>query len=141
GWFRKYLHDHHVTDEILGQKIDGVTYPTDMMQEKPIPHEEVDLKTRKLLYYASNFARWMSARSLRHTTDLIHQTLPGSKTETLPTSHGFWESGMERQLLDFFELGRQRAVDQLAAEDWLGLNHMYGPNMTYTGAQTFAYLC
>ncbi len=141
GWFRQYLRERGVTDESLGQRIDEVVYPTDSMQKTAIPHEEVDLKTRKQLYYASKFAHWLSTRSLRHTTDLIHQTLPASQTETLPTSHGFWGHGMDRQHLDFFEIGRQRAVDQLSAEDWLGLNHMYGPDATYTGAQTLAYLC
>ncbi|MCL2330431.1 MAG: hypothetical protein FWC56_03915, partial [Phycisphaerae bacterium] len=47
---------------------------------------------------------------------------------------------MDREHLDFFEMGRQRAVDQLSVEDWLGLNHMYGPDTTYTGSQTLEYL-
>ena len=141
GWFRQYLRDRGVTDADLGQPIEQVRYPADAMQETAIVHDEVDLNTRKVIYYASKFAQWLSAKSLRGTTDLVHQTLPGSLTETLPTSHGFWGHGMDRQHLDFFELGRQRAVDQLSAEDWLGLNHMYGPNSTYTGAQTLSYLC
>jgi hypothetical protein len=46
---------------------------------------------------------------------------------------------MSYRMLDLFELGQQRSVDQLSAEDWLGLNHMYGPQYTWTGAQSFEY--
>jgi hypothetical protein len=46
---------------------------------------------------------------------------------------------MSYRLLDLFELGQKRVVDQLSAEDWVGLNHMYGPAYTWTGAQTFEY--
>src|SRR5437016_2689685 len=68
------------------------------------------------------------------------------KTETLPTDHGFFNAwgpptmGMSAPLLDLFELGAQQSVDQLSAEDWMGLNHMYGPGYTWTGAQSFEYL-
>ena len=30
-------------------------------------------------------------------------------------------------------------MDQLSGEDWMGLNHMYGPAYTWTGAQSFEY--
>ncbi|MCL2330430.1 MAG: hypothetical protein FWC56_03910, partial [Phycisphaerae bacterium] len=143
GWFRQYLRDRGVTDALMGQPIDQIKYPTAAMQnDAPVLlDDKADLKARKLFYYATQYAHWQSAKSLRGATDLVHGMLPKSKTETLPTSHGFWESGMDRQFMDFFEIGRQQAVDQLSAEDWLGLNHMYGPNMTFTGAQTLEYLC
>jgi hypothetical protein len=105
-----------------------------------------DLPTRRLLYHASKFGHWWSARQLRQTSDLVRATLPGMKTETLPTDHGFFNAwgppamGMSYRLLDLFELGGQETVDYLAAEDWMGLNHMYGPATTWTGAQTFEYL-
>ena len=57
------------------------------------------------------------------------------KTETLPSDHSFFNAwgpphtGMGYRGLDFFEIGAQQAVDILSAEDWLGLNHMYGPEL------------
>ena len=68
------------------------------------------------------------------------------KTETFLPSHGFFGNawgayniGMSYRMLDFFELGEQQSVNHLSAEDWLGLNHMYGANYTWTGGQTFGY--
>ncbi len=68
------------------------------------------------------------------------------QTETLPSDHGFFNAwgppniGMSASMLDLFEVAGRQAVDQLSAEDWLGLNHMYGPSYTWTGAQSFEYL-
>src|SRR5204863_3325038 len=89
--------------------------------------------------------QWWSVRQLRRNSDLIHASFPGMATETLPSDHGFLNAwgpphiGMSYRMLDLFEFGAQRAVDQLSAEDWIGLNHMYGPAYTWTGAQTFEY--
>jgi hypothetical protein len=114
------------------------------MYEKSLPRE-ADLSTRKLMYHAAKFGHSYSARRLRATSDLVRSTLPGMKTETLPSDHGFFHAwgpphiGMSYRMLDLFELGSQRAVDEISAEDWLGLHHMYGPQYTWTGAQTFGY--
>jgi hypothetical protein len=143
-WFRDYLRDHHVAAEDLGAPIDQVTYPAKAMYEKTLPRD-ADLPTRRLLYHAAKFGQWWSARMLRRNSDLIRASFPGVPTETLPSDHGFLNAwgpphiGMSYRMLDLFELGSQRVVDPLSAEDWLGLNHMYGPAYTWTGAQTFAY--
>ncbi len=106
----------------------------------------VDVRVRRLFYHAAKFAQWWSARQLRQSTDLVHGTYPEARTETLPTSHGFFNApgppamGMSHCLLDLFEVGAQESVDILAAEDWLGLNHMYGGRYTWTGAQSLEYL-
>lgn len=144
AWFRGYLRGKGVTDADLPQPIARVAYPAAALREKTLPRD-ADLPTRRLLYHAAKFGQWWSARQLRHSTNLIHATLPGMQTETLPTDHGFFNAwgpphiGMSYRLLDLFELGAQRSVDQLSAEDWLGLNHMYGPGSTWTGGQTFGY--
>jgi hypothetical protein len=114
------------------------------MYEKSLPRD-ADLPTRKLMYHAAKFGHWYSAKRMRETSDMIRRTIPGMKTETLPSDHGFFNAwgpphiGMSYRMLDLFELGRQRATDEISAEDWLGLNHMYGPQYTWTGAQSFAY--
>jgi len=144
GWFRDYLRSKNVTDADLGKPIAQIEYPAAAMYEKTLPRE-ADLPARRLMYHAAKFGQWWSAKQLRHSSDLVHGTLPLMKTETLPTDHGFFNAwgpphmGMSYRLLDLFDLGAQRSVDQLSAEDWMGLNHMYGPNYTWTGAQTFEY--
>jgi len=144
GWFRDYLKQQGVTAAELGKPIEEAELPADALVAPTFPRE-ADLPTRRLHYYAAKFTHWWSAKQLRMSSDLVQSTLPQMKTETLPTDHGFfyaWEPpnmGMSYKLLDLFELGAQRSVDQLSAEDWMGLNHMYGPNYTWTGAQTFEY--
>jgi len=174
GWFRDYLRGRAVTETDLGRPLGQVEYPTGAMMRRtltrfasewpgpdapagkapagPPPWTRrpapplADLTVRRLLYHAAKFGQWWSARQLRQSSDLIRASLPGMKTETLPTDHGFFNAwgpptmGMSCRLLDLFELGRAESVDYLDAEDWMGLNHMYGPGTTWTGAQTFEYL-
>jgi hypothetical protein len=133
-----------VSDADLGKRLDQVEYPAKAMYEKTLPRD-ADLPTRRLMYHAGKFGHWWSAGQLRHNSDLIRATLPGMKTETLPSDHGFFHAwgpphiGMSYRMLNLFEMGAQRSVDELSVEDWLGLNHMYGPQYTWTGAQSFAY--
>ena len=150
-WFRDYLRRQGVGDAALGAKIDEIAFPTTLLEGQKdqrvtaLPRE-ADLQTRKLAYYAAKFRQWWSARQLWLSSELIRGSLPWVKTDALPTDHGFFYAwgpptiGMSFPLLDLFEIGAQRSVDVLAAEDWMGLNHMYGPDSTWTGAQTLEYL-
>lgn len=153
GWFRDYLVAQGVKDGELDQPLAEVQYPTDKvegpyanaMHQKTLPRD-ADLPVRKRMYYASKFGHWWSAKQLRQTSDEVRATLPWLTTWTLPSDHGFFDAwgpphmGMSYRMLDLFELGEQESVDWIATEDWLGLNHMYGPNYTWTGGQTFGYL-
>jgi len=145
GWFREYLKAKGMTEGDLGAPLEKIEYPAEAMYKKTLPRE-ANLPTRRLMYHAAKFGQWWSARQLRQTTDLVKESLPGMKTETLPSSHGFFDAwgpphiGMSYRMLDLFDLGAQESVDVLSSEDWLGLNHMYGGNYTWTGAQSFAYL-
>ncbi len=151
GWFREYLRDRGETDASLGRPLAQVEYPAKAMHEQALPRG-ADLPTRRLMYHAAKFGQWWSVRQLRHTTDLVKETFAAArppiamKTETLPSDHGFFNAwgpphiGMSYRMLDLFEIGQQEAVDILSAEDWMGLNHMYGPASTWTGAQSLGYL-
>ena len=144
-WFRAYLKKEGVTAKDIGQPIEEVTYPANTMFEPFLP-QNAPLEKRRFLYYAAKFGQFWSAKQLRQISDLIQGSLPGMETETLLPSHGFlgnaWGAGnigMSYRLNDIFELGAQQSVTRLAAEDWLGLNHMYGANYTWSGGQTFGY--
>ena len=148
AWFHEYLRHRGETDVSLGRPLASVEYPAQAMYEKTLPRQ-ADLTTRKIAYYAAKFGQWWSVRQLRQTTDLIHKTfawLPSPmNTETLPSDHSFFNAwgpphmGMGYRGLDLLAIGQQQAVDVLSAEDWLGLNHMYGPAATWTGAAAFGY--
>lgn len=145
NWFRAFLKIKALKDEDFPTPIDRIEYPSAAMFEKTLP-QNAPLPTRRLMYFAAKFGHWWSARQIRQTTDLIQNSLPGMKTEALMPSHGFlgnaWGAanvGMSYRMLDIFELGARQSVNQLSAEDWLGLNHMYGPEYTWSGGQTFSY--
>ncbi|MGI8470492.1 MAG: hypothetical protein ACR2N3_18795 [Pyrinomonadaceae bacterium] len=145
GWFRDFLKSKGVTEKEIGVPINSAEYPAKTMYEATL-NRDAPLETRRLLYYAAKFGQWWSAKQLRQTSDLIRQSFPATETQTLLPSHGFFGSawgpayvGMSYRNLDFFEVGAQSSVTQISVEDWLGLNHMYGPNYTWTGGQTFGY--
>ena len=145
GWFREYLKSEGVTAADLDQPVESVSYPANEMFEPTLP-KNAPLTQRRFLYHAAKFGQFWSARQLKQISDLIQKSMPGAKTETLLPSHGFFGNawgpaniGMSYRMNDIFELGRQQSVTRLSAEDWLGMNHMYGPNYTWTGGQTFGY--
>lgn len=145
-WFRDYLRSKGVTDKDLGTPIDEVIYPAKAMYEPTLP-QNASLPTRRLMYHAGKFGQWWSAKQLRQINDLIKETFPKTQTQILLPSHGFlgnawypYNLGLSYRMLDIFEVGKQESVSQFSTEDWLGLNHMYWSDYTWTGGQTFAYL-
>jgi hypothetical protein len=150
-WFRDYLRGRDETAATLGLPPERATWQGDCLYERSLPRE-ADRTTRSLAYHSGRFAQIWSVRQLRQTTDLLRETFAAAvppivmRTETLPASHAFFDAwgapkvGMGALNLDLFEIGRREAVDVVSAEDWLGLNHMYGPRYTWLGGQGFGYL-
>ncbi len=146
GQFRAFLTRNKIEPAQLGRESMGqVKFPLEAIFEANASPRDAELPERRLFYWAARFGQWWSAKQLRQKTDLIHKAFPGKKTHTIPADHAFlnaWGTpwlGMSYRLLDLFELGKQQSVDLIGSEDWLGLNHMYGPGSTWTGAQTFEY--
>ncbi len=142
GWFREYLKTKDYKNNKL---IEQIEYPLEAIAGETLP-KKASLEERKLLYHAAKFGQWWSAKQLKQINALILELQPDAVTSTLLPSHGFFGNawgpskiGMSYGMLDIFELVEQDSVNQLAVEDWFGLNHMYGPNYTWTGGQTFAY--
>ena len=144
-WFRSYL-SMKIKKKRFSKSINAIEYPTEDLFKDALP-KNVSIEKRFLLYHAAKFGQWWSAKQMRRASDRIHETFPEIPTGTLLPSHGFlgnaWgptKIGMSYRMLDIFEFADQHAVNQLSSEDWLGLNHMYGPEYTWTGGQTFGYL-
>ncbi len=141
SWFKDYLIKKGY--ELKNQGT--VEYPLKEILTEELP-QNVSLEKRKLYYHAAKFGQWWSAKQLSQINNLIQEIQPGVNTSTLLPSHGFlgnaWgpsKIGMSYGMLDIFELVKQKSVKQLAVEDWMGLNHMYGPDYTWTGGQTFGF--
>ncbi|NNE99456.1 MAG: hypothetical protein HKN25_10600 [Pyrinomonadaceae bacterium] len=144
--FREYLKRRDLGKYEFGIDLDEIEYPTDDLFKDTLP-KSGPVERRRLLYHAAKFGHFWSVRQMKLLTDLIREDLPGMNTGTLLPSHGFlgnaWGPkwiGMSYRMLDSFELAEQNAVTQISTEDWLGLNHMYGSEYTWTGGQTFGYL-
>lgn len=138
-WFQEYLKNKKYKPN---QPVD---FPLTEIAADTLP-KNVSLEQKKILYYAVRFGQFWSAKQLNQISSLILEAQPNAVTSTLLPSHGFMGNawgpmhiGMSYGMLDIFELAKQDSVTQLAVEDWFGLNHMYGPDYTWTGGQTFAY--
>ncbi len=144
--FREYLREKRLGKTELGKSLEEIEFPSGEIANDALP-DSLPVNENKILYHAAKFGQWWSAKQLKVTSELIRGTFPGMQTGTLLPSHGFlgnaWGPkyiGMSYQMMDWFELAEQGAVTQISTEDWMGLNHMYGPNYTWTGGQTFGYL-
>lgn len=149
GWFYDYLKKTDYQNKKSVKKAAPPTppleYPLVEISNDILP-KTASLEKRKLFYQAAKFGQWWSAKQLKQVNNLILEAQPDAVTSTLLPSHGFFGNawgpskiGMSYGMLDIFELAEQDSVNQLAVEDWMGLNHMYGPEYTWTGGQSFGY--
>ncbi|HQF67155.1 MAG TPA: hypothetical protein PLR66_15035 [Planctomycetota bacterium] len=104
------------------------------------------LTTRFRQQSATERLRWLTESFRRHAP-------PGVLTTTLVADHPYFGGsglgmGMDREnttwggfplALDWFSLGRERAVDVIGIEDWLGLGFMFGPGATWEGFQLLGF--
>lgn len=145
GWFRDYLRQTTGSNNFFGRAFSSIDYPLEKLTANRLDRN-APLDEKRVLYHAAKFGQFWSAKQIKQSANEIKQTFPAAKTSTLLPSHGFFGNawgrqyiGMGYRMLDIFELGRQHAVEQLSAEDWLGLNYTYGYKYTWSGAQSFGY--
>ncbi len=145
AWFQDYLRALTRSEKFYGSQISSIEYPTASLFEAKLDRSAT-LAQRRLLYHAAKFGQSWSTQRYKQTGELINRWLPDVPTNVLLPSHGFFGGawgpqfiGMSYRMMDLFDMGRQGPVDQIAVEDWLGMNHMYGPDFTWSGAQSFAY--
>ncbi len=144
-WFGNYLSLNPTAKKSYMPKAKPVFPKGELTQA--VLDRKAPLAERKRLFYGAKFAQWWSAKQLRLTSDLIRSSFPGAETSTLLPSHGFMGNalgpnkiGMSFPMLDKFEVAKQESVNRISSEDWMGLNHMYGPQYTWTGGQSFGYI-
>lgn len=109
---------------------------------------------RRVFYFTSRFRQEAGTERVRWHTEAVHRYMPpGLIASTLVADHPFFGGtglgmglrtsnttwGGYHLALDWFDLARNRAVDMIGVEDWMGLQFMYGPNFTWEGFQLMGF--
>jgi len=104
--------------------------------------------------WTTRFRQEAATTRLRWLTESFHRHAPSNVfTSTLVADHPYFGGsglgmGLDREnttwggfplSLDWFGLARERVVDVIGIEDWLGLNFMYGPSFTWEGFQLIGF--
>jgi hypothetical protein len=104
----------------------------------------------RIFYYTARFGQVAATERLRWLTESFHRYAAANiLTSSLVADHPYFAgSGLGMGMddpnmawgghplsLDWFDLARQRAVDVIGIEDWMGLQYMYGPRYTWEGFQ------
>ncbi|MGI8602204.1 MAG: hypothetical protein ACR2OZ_04305 [Verrucomicrobiales bacterium] len=104
--------------------------------------------------WTTRFRHESATQRIRWLTESFHRHAPeGILTSALVADHPYFGGsglgmGMHREnttwggwplSLDWFSLARERAVDVIGIEDWLGLQYMYGPGTTWEGFQLIGF--
>ena len=109
---------------------------------------------RRLFYYTARYRQHAATERLIWNTEEFHRRAgAGPVSSTLLADHPYFGGsglgmGMEAQnnawggwplAMDWFDIGRRRAVDLIGVEDWMGLQFMYGPAYTWEGFQLMGF--
>ncbi|HMC26261.1 MAG TPA: beta-galactosidase trimerization domain-containing protein, partial [Verrucomicrobiae bacterium] len=94
--------------------------------------------TERLIWNTAEFRKHANERSLSSTLVADHPYFAGTGLgmgfEQQNNAWGGWPLAM-----DWFDIGRRRAVDLIGIEDWMGLQFMYGPAYTWEGFQLLGF--
>ncbi len=152
--FRRWLAEQGISPAELGvRRLDDVVpiETPDQLRERMKQDERA---ARRVFYWTSRFRQAAATQRLKWNTEEIHRQLgPQVIATTLVADHPYFAGtglgmGMHRPntawggwplAMDWFSIGRQRAVDLIGIEDWLGLQYMYGPNYTWEGFQLLGF--
>jgi hypothetical protein len=108
----------------------------------------------RIFVWTTRFRQEAATRRLKWLTEGFHAQGPSNAfTSTLVADHPYFGGsglgmGMDRPnttwggyplSLDWFGMARERVVDVIGIEDWLGLNFMYGPSSTWEGFQLIGF--
>lgn len=123
----------------------------EVLRERMKVNESV---ARRVFYYTARFRQHAATESLLANSAEFHRRFgAGPLSSTLLADHPYFSGtglgmGMEQQntawngwplAMDWFDVGRRRAVDVIGIEDWMGLQFMYGPGFTWEGFQLMGF--
>ena len=151
--FAEWLTSHHIDPKSLGaariEEVVPIETP-DVLRERMKTDEAA---TRRIFYYTSRFRQLAGTQRIRWHTEAFHRYFgDGPLTTSLVADHPYFGGtglgmGMKPDMcwgnhalaLDWFDLVRNKAVDLIGIEDWMGLQYMYGPHATWEGFQLMGF--
>lgn len=154
AFFRAWLKERKVAAADLGAKSLEDVVP---IESPAVLHERQKTgraAANRIFYWTTKFRQESATERLKWLTESFHRHAPTNVlTSTLVADHPYFGGsglgmGMDREnttwggfplSLDWFGLARERAVDVMGIEDWLGLNFMYGPDSTWEGFQLLGF--
>jgi hypothetical protein len=152
--FRAWLGARGISPAELGvATLDGVV-PIESPAVLRARQEINRAAANRVFVWTTRFRHESATQRLKWLTEAFHRDAPaGVLTSTLVADHPYFGGsglglGMDREnstwggyplSLDWFSLARERVVDVMGIEDWLGLNFMYGPSFTWEGFQLIGF--
>ena len=151
--FRAWLAQRGVAPAELGvaslDEVDPIETPAELRERQ----RANDAAARRCFYFTSRFRQHAAVERLTWHTEALHQHFgDGPRSSTLVADHPYfsgtglgmgiepnWTWGGHPLAMDWFAIGRTKAVDLIGIEDWMGLQFMYGPDSTWEGFQLMGF--
>ena len=152
--FHAWLQERNVRPAELGVKALGDVVPIESPAMLRQRQKQDPKAANRIFYYTARFRQAAATERLRWLTESFHRyAATNILTSSLVADHPYFSGsglgmGMDEPnmawggyplSLDWFDLARQRAVDVIGIEDWMGLQYMYGPRYTWEGFQLMGF--
>jgi hypothetical protein len=152
--FRAWLAARRIQPEELGAQTLGDVVPIESPADLRERQKSGRAPANRVFYWTTRFRQESATERLKWLTESFHRHAPTNVlTSTLVADHPYFGGsglgmGMDREnttwggyplSLDWFSLARERAVDVMGVEDWLGLQFMFGPDATWEGFQLLGF--
>ena len=152
--FHGWLRAQNVRPADLGVKALDDVVPIESPDVLRQRQQQDQKAANRIFYYTARFRQAAATERLRWLTESFHRyAAANTMTSSLVADHPYFAGsglgmGMDEPnmawgghplSLDWFDLARQRAVDVIGIEDWMGLQYMYGPRYTWEGFQLMGF--
>jgi len=153
-FFRSWLKEQKITPSSLGVSSLDDVQPIETPEAFRERARNGEAAARRVFYYSSRYRQIAATdRFLWNSAELHRIAGTSVVSSTLLADHPYFGGtglgmGFEQQnntwggwplAMDWFDIGRRRAVDLIGVEDWMGLQFMYGPNSTWEGFQLMGF--
>lgn len=152
--FRHWLRERHISPEELGVKsleeVMPIESPTVLRERQKAGRAAAN----RVFVWTTRFRHESANQRLKWLTESLHRRVPTNiLTSTLVADHPYFGgSGLGMGMdtpnstwggsplsLNWFGMARERVVDVIGIEDWLGLQYMYGPHSTWEGFELIGF--